>query len=55
MQCYTELHDAVHQDKKNQGVFCTEPQDPSCSQNKIILLLSIEMKKISVVNKKMQM
>ena len=51
MQCYTELHDAVHQDKKNQGVFCTEPQDLSCSQNKIIHLLSIEMKKICVVNK----
>ena len=51
MQCYTELHDAVHQDKKNQGVFCTEPQDLSCSQNIIIHLLSIEMKKISMVNK----
>ena len=51
MQCYTELHDAVQQDKKNQGVFCTEPQDLSCSQNKIIHLLSIEMKKICMVNK----
>lgn len=46
-----ELHDAVHQDKKNQGVFWTEAQDLSCLQNKIIHLLSIEMKKTCGVNK----
>lgn len=28
MQCRTELHNVVHQDKKNRCGFCTEPLRP---------------------------